>query len=218
MAIKAILFDMIGTTVSEKDPMFISNCFVKAFGEHKMSVTPGTIQKHRGRDKNQMIGDILRELNYPLQLTTSILQRFQWNVEKGIRNFSAAEGARDIFGAMMGKGIKIGIGSGLPRAVFDRVFYHLHWDEVGFDYIGIAEEIGRGRPHPDMILDMMKEVDVAANETLKVGDTVSDIQEGKNAGVKTVAMLAGTQPEQQLRDENPDFIIRQLAELREIVE
>jgi phosphonatase-like hydrolase len=217
MAIKAILFDMIGTTVSEKDPMFINNCFVKAFGEHKISVTPELIQKNRGRDKNQMIGDILKALDYPPQLSGSIMQRFQRNVEKGIHNFSAAEGARDILGSMMGRGIKVGIGSGLPRVVFDRVFHHLQWDEIPFDYIGISEEVGRGRPHPDMILDMVKKMNVSVAETLKVGDTISDIQEGKNAGVKTVAILSGTQPESQLRDEQPDFIIERLTELRDIV-
>lgn len=217
MAIKAILFDMIGTTVSEKDPMFISNCFVKAFGEHKIPVTPEIIQRHRGREKRQMITGILQELDYPAQLAESILQRFQRNVEKGIHNFSAAEGARDILGSMMGKGIKVGIGSGLPRTVFDSIVHHLHWDEIAFDYIGIAEEVGRGRPHPDMILDMMKKVNVTVDETLKVGDTISDIQEGKNAGVKTVAILSGTQPETQLRSERPDFVIERLTELRDIV-
>ncbi len=208
---------MIGTTVSEKDPSFISNCFVKAFEEHKVIVTPDIIQRHRGRDKHQMIGDILQELDYPRQLSRSIMQRFQRNVEKGMHNFSAADGARDILGSMMGLGIRVGIGSGLPRVVFDKVLDYLQWNEVVFDYIGIAEEVGRGRPHPDMILDMMRKLNVSPDETLKVGDTISDIQEGKNAGVKTVAIVSGTQPEDQLRSENPDFVIYQLAELRDIV-
>jgi len=117
----------------------------------------------------------------------------------------------------MGKGIKVGIGSGLSRVAFDQVFHHLQWDLIAFDYIGIAEEVGRGRPHPDMVLDMMKKLNVSADEMLKVGDTVADIQEGRNAKVKTVAILSGTQSESQLRNEKPDYIIYRLAELKDIV-
>jgi HAD superfamily hydrolase (TIGR01549 family) len=217
MTFKAILFDMIGTTVKEQDPMFINNCFIKAFGEHKIDISRELVLTHRGKDKNQAVSEILATLDYPDQFRDPIMQRFRRNIEKGIHNFSAADRARDVFGFLKAKGVKIGIGSGLPRETFDMVFRHLQWDAIPFDYIGITEEVGRGRPYPDMILDMMKKLRLSARELLKVGDTVADIQEGKNAGVKTVVVLAGTQPEELLRKEKPDYVVRRLDELREIV-
>lgn len=217
MAFKAILFDMIGTTVRENDPMFITNCFIRAFGEHNISVNASAIQKRRGQEKAAMITDILTELGFPQAMGPSILQQFRRNVEKGIDNFSPAEGARDIIAFMMSRGVKVGIGSGLPRDVFDHIMQHLQWNVIDFDYTGIAEETGRGRPHPDMIFDMLRKLNLDPKDLLKVGDTIADIQEGKNAGVKTAVILAGTQPEKTLRDENPDYIILQLSELRDIM-
>ncbi len=217
MAFKAILFDMIGTTVRENDPMFITNCFIRAFGEQKVSVNASAIQKRRGQEKAAMITDILNELDYPQDMGSSILQRFRRNVEQGIDNFSPAEGARDIFASMMSRGVRIGIGSGLPREVFDQIMWHLQWNVIGFDYTGVAEETGRGRPHPDMIFDMLKKLNLEGKDLLKVGDTVADIQEGKNACVKTAVILAGTQPENILRAENPDYVIHNLSELRDII-
>ncbi|MGZ8518400.1 MAG: HAD family hydrolase [Chitinophagaceae bacterium] len=42
-----------------------------------------------------------------------------------------------------------------------------------------------------MILDMLKKFSLQKEQFLKVGDTVADILEGKNAGVKTAAILSG---------------------------
>jgi len=60
----------------------------------------------------------------------------------------------------------------------------------------------------------MRKYSLQPDELLKVGDTVADIQEGKNAGVVTAAILAGTQANELLRAENPDFLIEELMELK----
>lgn len=50
-----------------------------------------------------------------------------------------------------------------------------------------------GRPYPYMIYKNMQELKVkSVSEVIKVGDTVSDIQEGKNAGILTVGVIEGS--------------------------
>lgn len=50
-----------------------------------------------------------------------------------------------------------------------------------------------GRPYPYMIFRNMEELKVSAvQKVLKVGDTISDILEGKNAGVFTVGVIEGS--------------------------
>jgi pyrophosphatase PpaX len=68
-----------------------------------------------------------------------------------------------------------------------------------------------------MIFEMMKSVNVNADEFLKVGDTTTDILEGENAKVRTAAILSGTQPEELLRSAHPDFILNNLEELIDII-
>lgn len=52
---------------------------------------------------------------------------------------------------------------------------------------------GMGRPFPYMIFKNMEELQVSSVEgVIKVGDTISDIREGKNAGVFTVGVLEGS--------------------------
>ena len=50
-----------------------------------------------------------------------------------------------------------------------------------------------GRPYPYMIYKNMQKLKVkSVNEVIKVGDTISDILEGKNAGIITVGVLEGS--------------------------
>lgn len=50
-----------------------------------------------------------------------------------------------------------------------------------------------GRPYPYMIYRNMEQFRVhAADRVVKVGDTVSDIREGKNAGVYTIGIIEGS--------------------------
>ena len=50
-----------------------------------------------------------------------------------------------------------------------------------------------GRPYPYMIFKNMEVLKVSAVESVvKVGDTVSDIREGKNAGVRTIGVVEGS--------------------------
>ncbi len=51
----------------------------------------------------------------------------------------------------------------------------------------------KGRPYPYMIFKNMEALEVTSVEhVIKVGDTISDIKEGKNAGVLSVAVLEGS--------------------------
>lgn len=50
-----------------------------------------------------------------------------------------------------------------------------------------------GRPYPYMVFENMKALKVTSvDKVVKVGDTISDIKEGKNAGVYTIGVVEGS--------------------------
>lgn len=52
---------------------------------------------------------------------------------------------------------------------------------------------GFGRPYPYMVFKNMQALGISGvNQVMKVGDTISDIKEGKNAGVYTLGVLEGS--------------------------
>jgi len=218
MKIQAVLFDMIGTTVHEKTPNTIRNCFRGAFEKYGVTPDDEVIRANRGKDKMVMINIILQQGNHPPTLALPIFKAFQQNINANLTNFSGADRVEDLFQLLRQKGIKIGLGTGLPREQFDNIIEHLGWEIANFQYTGISSELGKARPHPIMILDMMSLLGVSDKKAfIKVGDTKADIEEGKNAGVKTVGILSGTQPKATLAQAKPDFLIKEIMEVEEIV-
>jgi phosphoglycolate phosphatase-like HAD superfamily hydrolase len=55
-----------------------------------------------------------------------------------------------------------------------------------------SDEVDRGRPYPDMILELMRRFDVSnPSRVAKVGDTPADLEEGDNAGCGLIVGVIG---------------------------
>lgn len=217
MAITAVFFDFIGTTVLEKNNDVILSCFQKAFDDYGIVVKKETLKEHRGKDKNQMINEVLKSSGKNLRQQRDILGSFKRHFLNDLNQFYENKDLDSTIAHIRSKKAKIGVGTGLPRDILQTLLEHFRWERFGFDYIATAEEIGKGRPSPEMIIDMMVKLHLNNFQFLKVGDTVADIQEGKNANVLTAALLTGTQSEDVLRKEKPDYVIKSLSELKTIV-
>lgn len=212
----AVLFDFIGTTVLERDPTLINRCFEQAFHTVSGLLNSSFIQANRGRSKREVIASFVREHQLPLQAGETIYASFLQAVAQSLDQFHAAPAIHEVIHYLRSRGYRIGLGTGLPRDLFMLIRDVTGLKALSFDYVGFADEVGAGRPDPVMIFDMMKHVQVTdTSQFYKVGDTVSDIEEGKRAGVKTIAVLSGTQPEQLLRAHAPDYCIHSLSELKQ---
>jgi phosphonoacetaldehyde hydrolase len=218
MDVKAVLFDLMGTSVREKDPSAIENCIRQAFADHNIKVPASLITNQRGKAKRELISTLLVSLKAPLHLTPSILEKFKSHFKDSLPNFETNKGFIDLITFLKSRGILIALGTGLTADLADLLFQHLKWNLDEFAYIGTATEAGRGRPYPDMINHMLSTLNLQPRQLLKVGDTAADIKEGKNAGALTAVLLSGTQDEVSLVKLHPDFILHSLSELKEILE
>lgn len=87
-------------------------------------------------------------------------------------------------------GIKIGSTTGYTRPMLDRLLPKAARQGYSPDVIVTPDEVGQGRPYPWMIFENLKRLDAyPPNRCVKVGDTPSDIQEGRNAGCITVGVI-----------------------------
>lgn len=78
----------------------------------------------------------------------------------------------------------------------------------------LGGESGLGKSQ--RIEQAMHSLGYARDGTWMIGDAISDVREGKRAGVRTAAVTWGYQPELVLAAERPDRIVRRVADLREI--
>lgn len=217
MAITAVFFDFIGTTILEKSNDVVISCFENAFADAGVKVDKEVLKQHRGKNKEEMIAEVLKSEKKDLKLQSKILAAFKKHFTNNLGQFQENKDLNATMAHLRSKKVKVGVGTGLPRDVMQVLLEHFGWERFSFDYISTSEDIGKSRPNPEMIIDMMVKLHLNNYQFLKVGDTVADIQEGKNANVMTAVLLSGTQPEPMLRKESPDYVLKNLGELLTIV-
>ena len=76
-----------------------------------------------------------------------------------------------------------------------------------------AGDIPRNKTYPDMIQEVIKEMELAPEEVIFVGDTLADIETGKNAGIDVYALPTGIHSKMELSHGKPKQILGSLKEL-----
>ena len=226
-SLQLAMFDMAGTTVNDRVegiPLMILS-MTRAFASHDIRLTSELINRHRGKEKLEAIQTLLQE-NSSLpsdeidRVSAIIYRDFVQELESNLRDVSEIDGASETFQYLKSRGIFVGVGSGFPARVVEAIVSQLGWRENGLvDYVGSAEQVGVGRPNPKMIHDAMQQLGVTKpQKVVKIGDTIVDIQEGKNADVWTIAVLTGSQTEEQLMTVQPDYILSSIRALPEVLQ
>lgn len=225
-AVRLVLFDLAGTTVSDgrAGGSLVAETLRETFEEAGVILDADAITTHRGKDKRDTIRELLHEgqpaRTVPEDQVNLLLSRFMQRLEEQISEFTEIPGASRTFEYLKHHGIRVGVGSGFSQDLVDRIVGRLGWKQHGLvDYAMSTETLGAGRPDPRMILDAMARFALDdARQALKVGDTVVDVEEGRNAGAWTAVVLTGTQRREALEAAGPDFVLDSVAELPSLFE
>lgn len=126
-------------------------------------------------------------------------------------------GAAEICRKIAAQGMKIGLVTSTPENYIS--FKLVPLQETGIEkllqVIITADDVVNKKPHAEPLLKGSKELEVAVEHCVYVGDTRVDIRSGNAAGMKTVGVLTGFDDFEALKRENPDAIIDSIAQLDE---
>ena len=91
---------------------------------------------------------------------------------------------------------------------------------IDYDLLVTASDVKQNRPHPDMILSAMSDLNITdPSEVIKVGDSAIDIMEGRNANCRlNIGITTGAQTREQLYEADPDFIIDDIYSIVELID
>ena len=114
-------------------------------------------------------------------------------------------GAKELLAALRRRGLKLAVLTRNSRVSVDAACrrHGLEFDAVS------TRETHRPKPDPDGVHGLMKAFGAAAGETVVVGDYRFDIEAGRSAGVRTIAILAQPKP----WAEDATFVTYSLAEV-----
>lgn len=203
--IQAVVFDWAGTIIDYGcfAPM---HAFIGAFEREGIAVTHEEVRKPMGLLKKDHIREILkmervgrawleRFDRLPEERDVEVLYgHFEELLMESLHQFTApVPGALGTVTELKSRGIKIGSTTGYTKQMMEVVAPGAKQHGYEPDFLVCADEVPEGRPHPHMIRANMKALGVdEPRRVVKVGDTISDVQEGKNAGTWTIAVLFGS--------------------------
>ena len=83
-----------------------------------------------------------------------------------------------------------------------------------FDKVLCADKAQRPKPHPDMLIEIVRTLKVPKQDTLYVGDMTIDVNTGRRARIRTVAVATGSSTPAQLKQLKPWRVIDKMDCLR----
>jgi phosphonatase-like hydrolase len=220
MNIELVVFDMAGTTVSEGGAVY--KCLRATLSGYGLGLAMDVLHDVKGHDKREALRILIEQSNLREQLLPGLDAIHEDFVERMIGFYrsdpSVGEmpGATETFRWLQERGIKVALNTGFSRDIAQTLIDRLGWQAEGLiDASVTSDEVERGRPHPEMILHLMKQLSVTDPQRVaKVGDTSADLLEGKNAGCGlNIGVTQGSSTRQQLEQFPHNHLIGSVAEL-----
>ncbi|MCI1966780.1 MAG: phosphonoacetaldehyde hydrolase [Oscillospiraceae bacterium] len=200
--IAAVIFDWAGTIV-DFGCMAPIKALRDVFEEAGIPLTNETARRYMGLSKKEHIqktlqlpevSDSWKEKFHKIpsnQNVERLYHRFQTIIFSYLEEYSMpVPGAVHLFSQLREQGIAIGSTTGYTREMARAVAQKAKQDGLFVDCCVTPDDVPAGRPYPWMCFQNAMKLNVCPPRTIvKVGDTVSDVLEGKNAGMWSVAVL-----------------------------
>ncbi|KAA0948676.1 phosphonoacetaldehyde hydrolase [Sporosarcina sp. ANT_H38] len=204
--VEGVILDWAGTTV-DFGCFAPVNVFVDIFKDAGIDVTMGEAREPMGMLKI----DHIRAMLYMPRIAVLWEEKYgrlfnEQDVENLYAKFVPAlmaslsaytdpiPGVIETMDVLRGRGLKIGSTTGYTNTMMDVVVPNAlekgYYPDV---FVTPDDTNSIGRPYPYMIYRNMEQLKLSASwKVVKVGDTVSDIKEGVNAGVWSVGVIIGS--------------------------
>jgi HAD superfamily hydrolase (TIGR01509 family) len=209
--LKAVIFDIDGTLVDSVD--LHARAWQEAFREFGREVEFARVRHEIGKGGDQLL---------PVFFSEGELERFGEEMEKYrgelfkreyLPRVRAFPGVRELLERVRSEGLRVALASSAKEDEL-KVYKEIA------DIADLVEEetskddVDRSKPHPDIFAAALKQLgDVRADEAVVVGDTPWDAKAAGKIDLRTVGVLCGGFPEQELRDAGCFRVYRDPADL-----
>jgi phosphoglycolate phosphatase len=87
-----------------------------------------------------------------------------------------------------------------------------------FEIVICGDTLEKKKPDPMPLLHAAKEMGVSPEQSLMLGDSMSDVKAARAAGFGIVCMSYGYNHGEDIRDYNPDAVVDSMAEIKSVVD
>jgi HAD superfamily hydrolase (TIGR01509 family) len=215
LRVRGVIFDMDGTLADSVDHYYWMACDIV-----EAANAPPISRERVCELMGSGAQDLLRKLLPPdfpdldATLARIVRERFPAWKHAGER-IEPLPGCVDLLQQLHARGHRLGIATSSSRALpyLDR------WGVRPLIHaIAGREDVSRRKPHPDVVLHCLGQLELEPDDAVYVGDSPIDIEAGRAAGLLTVGVLTGTSSRERLTSVSPDHILENAPGLLELLE
>lgn len=216
---KLCIFDLDGTLTNTIDTIaYFVNSALGKFGF-------GSIETEKYK---LLVGDGAKTLIQRALDTLGVQDETQENLNKVLAYYNETynadflyltkvyDGIEDLLDKLKAQGVKIAVLSNKPHDTTALVLEAMFKKNTFDLYFGAREGIGL-KPSPEGVFEIMETLGAKPEDCFYIGDTKTDMQTGKNAGLFTIGVLWGFRDRQELTEGKADLIVEQPAQIADFV-
>lgn len=156
---------------------------------------------------------IFIERHFPGKDVEEGLRLYHAHHEKALLKYAkAVPGAKQLLRDLKKKGYKLAVASNRQPKFSLILLRHLNLLKY-FDAVEFARTKKEIKPKPFLIPRIIKKLGVKKDEAFYVGDMTVDVDAGRNAGVRVIAVLGGSSSHSELKKARPCAIARRVSNL-----
>ena len=186
---RMLVCDMAGTTVNEGGVVY--RTLYETLRMFSVPITRDDVDHWYGHSKHEVLGHFIREKKKSEDAKRVFDKQLLWNYEHGSISLIDPR-LPDHFNRLRDRGMVIALNTGYSKEVQDVIVDRLRMDAF-IDTRISSSEVPRGRPHPDMMIELSLRTMIPPINTVKVGDTQADVDEAINIGALPFGVLTGAE-------------------------
>jgi pyrophosphatase PpaX len=124
-------------------------------------------------------------------------------------------GALEMLQIMKARGVRSAVASSNSTDRILEIMKYFAMDTL-FDAMTGINEVEHGKPDPALVITAIKKLGVLPKESIYIGDSRYDVEAGRAAGAQTALVLQSVAAQSNLKH-GPDYMLRSLYELRQII-
>jgi len=213
---KVCIFDLDGTIADTVESIaHVGNQTLRAFGLPEIPVKDYNFYAGDGADVQvkRMLAAVPGgdKVDYEEVRT----QYRKWFAENPFYHVKPYDGILELLEGLKAQGIKIAVLSNKPHGAAVEVVHKIFGQDMFHKIQGQTSEIPR-KPSPIGALAVAREFGALPQECLYCGDTNTDMDTGKAAGMFTIGVTWGFRPRTELEEHHADKIVDHPSEIMEL--
>ncbi len=211
LPIRGVIFDLDGTLIDSYEAIYLS--FQYAY--EKMGLAPlpyETVKRVVGLGLGHTFRELLGE-----DRVAQAISLFRERYEEVFRAHTRLlPDAREVLETLHRKEVRLAIATNklgrFSRAIFESFGLVEYFSAIVGD-----GDVPENKPHPEMLYQALEKMRLEKSQAVFVGDSVIDIQTGKNAGLTVFAVPTGNTEREALVKAGPSVLLERLSDLLKFI-